>query len=76
MFTVTWEGWVDDLSGIKEFNLQVIQLSGSHGNHMTEIFDSPPVFSNTIESGQEITLPHIGKFKSSVNSLNYSRDVW
>ncbi|XP_071784665.1 uncharacterized protein [Asterias amurensis] len=70
MFTVTWEGWVDNLSGIKEFNLQVIQLSGSHGNHMTEIFDSPPVFSNTTESGQEITLPQIGVYSIVLTAVD------
>lgn len=62
MINVTWEGWVDALSGIKEFDLQVRQLSGSHGNQMTEIFDSPAVYNNITESGQEITLPHVGKF--------------
>ena len=55
---------MDDLSGIEEFDLQVRQLSGSHGDQMTEILDSPAVYYNTAESGQEIALPHIGTFKT------------
>ncbi|XP_022107048.1 uncharacterized protein LOC110988105 [Acanthaster planci] len=61
--TITWQGWADDLAGIKEYDLVVRQLSGSHGSEMTEIFDSPPVYSGvTSSSGQRITLPHVGVY--------------
>ena len=63
MITVTWESWADNLAGIKEYDLQVRKLSGSHGNEMTEIFDSPAVFYNVTDSGQDVTLPHVGRFE-------------
>ncbi|XP_022103295.1 uncharacterized protein LOC110986023 [Acanthaster planci] len=60
--TVTWQGWADDLAGIKEYDLVVRQLSGSHGSEMTEIYDSPPVYSGVTSSGQRVTLPHVGVY--------------
>ncbi|XP_038051300.1 uncharacterized protein LOC119724354 isoform X2 [Patiria miniata] len=60
--TITWQSWDDSLSGIKEYDLQVRQLSGSHGNEMTEIFDSPAVYSGVTSSGHAVTLPHVGVY--------------
>ena len=57
---VTWQGWTDSLAGVKEYDLAVRQLSGSHDSEMTEIFDSPPVFSGVVSSGHTVTLPHVG----------------
>ncbi|XP_071798435.1 uncharacterized protein [Asterias amurensis] len=68
--TVTWEGWVDDLSGIKEFDLQVRQLSGSNGEEMKEIFDSPAVYFSITESGQDITLPYDGVYSIVLTAVD------
>ncbi|XP_038050911.1 uncharacterized protein LOC119724062 [Patiria miniata] len=58
--TITWRGWADDLAGIKEYNLEVRQLSGNHGNEMTEILDIPAVYSGVTNSSQNVTLRHDG----------------
>ncbi|XP_038050910.1 uncharacterized protein LOC119724061 [Patiria miniata] len=62
--TITLQGWADDLAGIKEYNLEVRQLSGNHGNEMTEIFDIPAVYSGVYSgvtnSSQNVTLPRVG----------------
>ncbi|XP_038071216.1 uncharacterized protein LOC119740085 [Patiria miniata] len=60
--TITWQGWADDLSGIGEYDLQVRQLSGHHGDEMTETFDSPAVYTGTAVSGHTVTLPHTGVY--------------
>ncbi|XP_038050879.1 uncharacterized protein LOC119724031 [Patiria miniata] len=59
---VTWDGWSDSVAGIKDYRLEVRQLSGSHGDEMTEIFDSDPIFSGVTNSGQNVTLPHVGVY--------------
>ncbi|XP_038050907.1 uncharacterized protein LOC119724059 [Patiria miniata] len=60
--TIAWQGWVDDLAGIKEFDLQVRQLSGNHGKEMTELLDSPVIYEGVASSGQNVTLPQVGVY--------------
>ncbi|XP_038050540.1 uncharacterized protein LOC119723761 [Patiria miniata] len=59
---VTWDGWSDSVAGIKDYYLEVRQLSGSHGDEMTEIFDSDPIFSGIASSGQNVTLTEVGVY--------------
>ncbi|XP_022088109.1 uncharacterized protein LOC110977889 isoform X2 [Acanthaster planci] len=60
--TITWSDWADDLSGIGEYDLQVRQLSGGHGDEMTETFDVPAVYAGAAVSGQTVMLPHPGVY--------------
>ncbi|XP_022105050.1 uncharacterized protein LOC110986986 isoform X2 [Acanthaster planci] len=62
LIRITWQGWSDDHAGIKEYELEVRQLSGSHGNEMTEILHSPAVCNGTASSGHSVTLPHVGVY--------------
>ncbi|XP_022103274.1 uncharacterized protein LOC110986009 [Acanthaster planci] len=61
---VSWQDWADDLAGIREYQLQVLQLSISDGNEMTEIFDNDPVYSGVglTGSGMNVTLPRPGVY--------------
>ncbi|XP_038062737.1 uncharacterized protein LOC119733220 [Patiria miniata] len=72
---VTWQGWADSLAGIKEYELQVRQLSGSHGIKMTEVFDSPAVYSGVTDSSQSITLPHVGVYSIVLSVVDNAGNV-
>ncbi|XP_038057739.1 uncharacterized protein LOC119729229 [Patiria miniata] len=72
---VTWQGWADSLAGIKEYELQVRQLSGSHGNQMTEVFDTPAVYSGVTNSSQNITLPHVGVYSIVLSVVDNAGNV-
>ncbi|XP_038051051.1 uncharacterized protein LOC119724185 [Patiria miniata] len=74
--TVTWEGWSDRHAGIKEFSLDVRQMSGTVGDEMTEILDTPAVYQGVSESGLSITLPQAGVYSfvlSVVDNLDNVR---
>ncbi|XP_038077172.1 uncharacterized protein LOC119745020 [Patiria miniata] len=73
--SVSWQGWTDDLAGIKEYELQVRQLSGSHGNKLTEIFDSPAAYSGVARSGQNVTLPHPGVYSVVLSVVDNAGNV-
>ncbi|XP_022103276.1 uncharacterized protein LOC110986013 isoform X2 [Acanthaster planci] len=75
MITVTWQGWADSLAGIKGYDLVVRQLSGSHGSEMTEIFDSPAVFSGETNSSQTVTLPHVGVYSFILSAIDNAGNV-
>ncbi|XP_038077171.1 uncharacterized protein LOC119745019 [Patiria miniata] len=72
---VSWQGWTDDLAGIKEYELQVRQLSGSHGNQLTEIFDSPAAYSGVARSGQNVTLPYPGVYSVILSAVDNAGNV-
>ncbi|XP_038050780.1 uncharacterized protein LOC119723938 isoform X2 [Patiria miniata] len=68
--SITWQGWADDLAGIKEYDLQVRQLSGNHGNEMTEIFDSSAVYNGVTNSGHSVTFPHVGVYSIILTTVD------
>ena len=61
--SITWRDWRDDLAGVKEYDLEVRQLSGLHGATMTEIFDSAAVYSDLANSGHRVTFPDVGEYQ-------------
>ncbi|XP_022100380.1 uncharacterized protein LOC110984469 isoform X2 [Acanthaster planci] len=72
---VQWQGWIDDLAGVKEYDLEVRQLSGSHGNKMTEIFHRPAVYRRTTSSGCNVTLPHLGVYSIVLAVVDHAGNV-
>ncbi|XP_022088193.1 uncharacterized protein LOC110977952 [Acanthaster planci] len=62
VITVRWFGWIDSRAGIKEYHLQVRQMSGTSGNEMTEVSHGPPVYEGVTASGQTVTLPSAGVY--------------
>ncbi|XP_038044290.1 uncharacterized protein LOC119718928 [Patiria miniata] len=74
VINVSWQGWTDDLAGTKEYDLEVRQLSGSHGNQLTEIFDSPAAYSGA-RSGQNVTLPHPGVYSVILSVVDNAGNV-
>jgi hypothetical protein len=72
---VTWDGWEDNLAGVREYHLQVRQLSGSHGDQMTEIFDTPAVYDNVTGPGQNVILPHTGVYSVLMSVVDNAGNV-
>ncbi|XP_038077173.1 uncharacterized protein LOC119745021 [Patiria miniata] len=72
---VSWQGWTDDLAGIKEYDLEVRQLSGSQGNELEESFDDPAVYSGAAGSGQNVTLPNPGVYSVILSAVDNAGNV-
>ncbi|XP_022102003.1 uncharacterized protein LOC110985345 [Acanthaster planci] len=73
--SISWQGWADDLAGIKEYELQVRQLSGTHGSEMTEIFDSSAVYQGVTTSGHSVTFPHVGVYSIILDVVDNAGNV-
>ena len=59
--SIQWEDWVDTLSGIYQYHLEIRKMVlGSHGDQLTELYSEDPIYNGYTESGESVSLPTPG----------------
>ena len=55
--TIRWDGWKDDLSGVREYYIEVFKLEPNRDDRLVETKPIDPEFSSTVpHQGSEMVL--------------------